>query len=68
MHLKDIEAAVQKASKLSHAASACLVEVLKTIAEPDHAVTVRKQLEAGTELVAMANHIEKLEIELASKK
>lgn len=65
MHLKDIEAAVSKAHKLSAMATASLAEVLNTIAEPDHQITVRKQLEGGTELVSMATRIDELEIENA---
>lgn len=63
MHLKDIEAAVQRSTELSRASWACVAELLNTLSQPDHAITLRKQLEGGTELVSMAQRIEELEIE-----
>ncbi len=64
MHLDDIEAAITQAHGSVRDALAKLAEVKGTIAEEDHKIEVRKQLEANNQMVLMANRIEELEAQL----
>ena len=65
VHLKDLEAALTSSLESAREAVATLETAAITIAEADHVVTIRKQLERGNELVAMAERIKQLEAEIA---
>jgi len=67
MHLKDIEAAVTEAHAAVYKAGVKLQEVMGTIAEEDHKISVSKELEKGNALVAMAEKINELEGEIARR-
>ena len=65
MHVKDLEAAVTIALKATKKAVATLETAAKTIAEADHVITLRRELDRGTEMEAMAARIVQLESEVA---
>lgn len=64
MHLEDIEAAITIAHGSVRDALAKLAEVKGTIAEEDHKISVRKQLEKNNQVQRMAERIEELEAQL----
>jgi len=64
MHVKDLEAAVEIGLKAARKAVASLETAAGTIAEGDHLVTLRRELDRGTEMESMAERIIQLEAEV----
>lgn len=67
MHLKDLQAAVVRAHGFASRSAAALSEVLETIDEADHQISIVKELEKGTAIQAMADQIEELRDQLAKR-